>query len=120
MSSIKKIKMIQQEINELLMQLLEIKTIAKGSYGITYRRCGKTNCWCNDKELKGHPYRRITWNDNGVARTKSISEKDKDRVFQLTENYKKFRKFSREVRELEKKKEILLKKHEGEIRVLTK
>ena len=81
-----------------------------GSYNKVYCRCGKRNCWCygevegkkdKDKDKPAHPFRRITWMEKGVSKTKTIPEKDVDWIKQVTENYRKFRKKRKEIQKLQ-------------------
>ena len=61
-------------ITEIIERIIQIKAIIPGTYKEVYRKCGKSYCWCAQKE-KGHPFKRITWSENGKTRTKAIPEK---------------------------------------------
>ena len=85
----------------LLKKLLNEALMVPGTYGEVFVKCGKENCWC--KEKKGHLFRRITWSENGVSKTKSIPEKDIPWIIEATRNYRIFRKMKRELLALESK-----------------
>ena len=74
MSTLKQIKALEKKRDSALDKMLSAKLIAPGSYRQVYCRCGKKNYWCYSG--KGHPYRRITFSEDGKSRTKSISEKN--------------------------------------------
>jgi len=95
----RKLKNIERKRMRLLEELLGIKAMVKGVFGVTYRRCGKSNCWC--AEGKGHEYSRITWSEGGHSRTKSVAVRDQNWVRKMTLNYKRFRELRQELRELE-------------------
>lgn len=109
---IKKIKTLEKSISQTLEEMLSIKKMLPGSYNKVYCRCGKSNCWCygeakgegksKSKDKAGHPFRRITWMEKGVSKTKAIPEKDVDWIKDVTENYRKFRKKRKEIQKLEK------------------
>lgn len=105
---IKKTKTLEKLMGQALDEMLSIKTMLPGSYNKVYCRCGKRNCWCygevegkKDKDKPAHPFRRITWMEKGVSKTKTIPEKDVDWIKQVTENYRKFRKKRKEIQKLQ-------------------
>jgi len=79
----------------LLKKLLSESDIVPGAYRKVFVKCGKEGCWC--KEGQGHPFRRITWSENGKSKTKSIPPEDVDWIIKVTENYRSFRKMRREL-----------------------
>lgn len=121
MSSKNEIKRLNKLKNRILKQVLQIPTMLPGSYNQVYCKCGKKNCWCynsgsgsgNDKVA--HPFRRITWTEKGVAKTKAIPEKDVNWIKEVTENYRNFRKKRKEIQRLEKRIRSLLDQYGKDI-----
>ena len=85
----------------LLENLLSESPIVPGAYRKVFVKCGRENCWC--KEGQGHPFRRITWSENGKSKTKSIPSEDVEWIIKVTENYRNFRKKRRKLSLLETK-----------------
>jgi hypothetical protein len=101
-------------ITELIESILQIKAIIPGTYKEVYRKCGKSYCWCAQKE-KGHPYKRITWSENGKTRTKAIPDEDLAWIKEMTANYKIFRLNRQKLRKYEQRIHKLLDKYEEKI-----
>jgi hypothetical protein len=126
---IKNIKILEKSISQALEEMLSIKKMLPGSYNKVYCKCGKRNCWCygeaegkskdkdkdKDKDKAGHPFRRITWMEKGVSKTKAIPEKDVDWIKEVTENYRKFRKKRKEIQKLEENIRRLLEDYRTHI-----
>jgi hypothetical protein len=124
--NVKKINELIKLISQVLEEMLRIKTMLPGSYNKVYCRCGKRNCWCyakgegksksnKSKDKEGHPYRRITWTEKGVSKTKAIPDKDVDWIKEVTENYRKFRKKRKEIQKLEESIRRLLEDYRNHI-----
>lgn len=96
--SSKKTEKLQLEILSSLEKLGGITSMLKGSYGLTYQRCGKPNCWCAVPDAKGHPSHRVTWNDDGRSYARNIPVNDREWAKRAVENYKLFRKERRHIR----------------------
>ena len=59
--------------DELRRQLAAIGDLRPGSLVQNYRRCGRPECFCADKQHRGHgPYWLLTWSGNGKTRSRSI------------------------------------------------
>lgn len=59
--------------DELRRQLAAIGDLRPGSLVQNYRRCGRPECFCADKQHRGHgPYWLLTWSVNGKTRSRSI------------------------------------------------
>jgi len=116
--TIKKIKKLEEMRGQLIKQILNVREMVKASYGETYRKCGKPTCWC--AENKGHPFRRITWSENGKTRTKSIPQKDIEWIKLETEAYKNFRNHRHELRILELQLKEQLNHYENLVVIKTK
>lgn len=99
MSSKIRLLKLQKEKVALVEELLKAPPMLRGTFGVAYRKCGKPTCWC--AAGTGHPYSRITWSEGARSRTKNIPSQDTDWAKKLTENYRRFRKIRRTLRELE-------------------
>lgn len=117
----KKILVLENSINKILREMLGIKSMLSGSYNKVYCRCGKRNCWCygkgqgKSKDKVGHPFRRITWTEKGVSKTKAIPEKDVGWIKEMTENYRTFQKKRKEIQRLEENIRQLLEEYRTHI-----
>ena len=114
------IKKLTQEIDQIVNEMINISHMIGGSFGTAYRRCGKPNCWCSDKEKLGHPFMRITFNEQRKSRTKAIPANDKEWIKQMTDNYRYFRQNFQKLRQCENKLNELLNQFEQEIKKETK
>ncbi len=114
------IKNVTQEIDQIVNDMINISHMIGGSFGTAYRRCGKPNCWCSDKEKKGHPLVRITFNEQRKSKTKAIPAKDKEWIKEMTDNYKYFRQNFQKLRQCENKLNELLNEFEQEVKKETK
>ena len=85
-----RIKNLEKKRSLIMKEILSFRSMIPGAFKIVYCKCGKENCWCYQK--KGHPFRRITWTENGLSKTKAIPQKDVDWIKEVTGNYRKFRK----------------------------
>ena len=108
------LKNVKKMITELIERIIQIKAIIPGTYKEVYRKCGKSYCWCAQKE-KGHPFKRITWSENGKTRTKAIPDEDIAWIKEMTANYKIFRLNRQKLREYEQRIHKLLDKYEEKI-----
>lgn len=92
----------------ILRSLIDQWPVITGSYDEGYRRCGKSNCWCQNG--KGHLLRRVRWIDNGVSRSKTVKPVEKERIFEAIKNYKIYRDQLKELAmiEVEIKKKLKL------------
>ena len=118
MSTLKQIKALEKKRDRVLEKILSAKLMISGSYKKVYCRCGKKNCWCCNG--KGHPYRRITWSEEGQSRTKSISEKNTGWIKEVTQNYRNFKEGQKQIKKYEEQLKKLLDKHSKEIIVKTR
>ena len=113
MSKLKQIKALEKERASVIEKMLSAKLMAPGAYGQVYCRCGKKNCWCYNG--KGHPYRRISYSEEGQSRTKSIHEKNIGWIKEVTQNYRDFKEGQKKIKEYEERLKKLLDKHSKEI-----
>jgi len=99
MSTPKQIEKLEARRQRLIEELLQVKQMLRGKFGVAYRRCGTPTCWCADSQ--GHPVNRITWTEQSVSRTKAIRKEDISWVKERTETYKRFRKNRQALRVIE-------------------
>lgn len=100
MTTVQRIKTLEEKRQRLIEELLQVEQMLRGSFGVAYRRCGTPTCWCADSH--GHPVNRITWTEQSVSRTKSIREEDIVWVKEQTDAYRRFRKNRKALREVER------------------
>lgn len=110
---------LEKQRADLLRGLRSIRGMIRGSYGMTYRRCGRPTCWCMQDE-KGHPYHRITWTKDAIPGTKAIPQEDVSWIKEMTGNYRRYQELKTRLREKEQKLRISLNKLEEEIILRTK
>ncbi len=110
------IKNTLQEMNQIVNEMILVSDMVGGSFGITYRKCGKANCWCSTKEQKGHPFLRITFVENRKSRTKAIPKKDNEWIKDMTNNYKNFRQNFQKLRQYQNSLNKLLNQFEKEVK----
>jgi len=108
-----KLKNLVKKLTIILKELLSFHLMLPGSFNEVYCKCGKENCWCHDKD--GHPFRRITWSENGLSKTKAIPKEDTNWIINVTKSYRIFRKKRREIKKLEKQLKGLLDDYEKNI-----
>lgn len=113
MSIKKRIKILEKQRNALLHKLLGTQHMLRGTLGITYRKCGKPNCWCANES--GHPYCRITWSENSQSKTRAIPQADANKVEDLTQSYRIFKENRKALREINKKIKLLFDQFENQI-----
>lgn len=101
MNILKQIKTLNQKRDDLFEELLKLNQMIPGTYNLVYCKCGHAGCWCA-KEEKGHPFRRITWSENGRSKTKSVKEGDIEWVKDFTGNYRQYRSLKKEIENIEK------------------
>ncbi len=64
---------LQQRRQELLARIAALGDLRPGSLVQNYRRCGRPNCFCADKQHPGHgPYWLLTRTVQGKTRSQSI------------------------------------------------
>ena len=113
MSTLKQIKALEKERASVIEKMLYQKLMVPGAYREVYCMCGKKNCWCYSG--KGHPYRRISYSEEGQSRTKSISEKNIEWIMEVTQNDRNFKEGQKKIKEYEERLKKLLDKHSKEI-----
>ncbi|MCP4409572.1 MAG: hypothetical protein GY807_17845 [Gammaproteobacteria bacterium] len=118
MSSETRIKQLERQRQTLIQELLNTPQMIRGSFGITYRKCGKSNCWC--AQGTGHPLKRIAWTENARSRTQTIPTEDIAWIETMTHNYRRFRKNRQALRALERQINTVIDEFEANIVAVTK
>ena len=114
------VKKVTQQIDQIANEMINISHMIGGSFGFAYRRCGKANCWCSNKDKPGHPIVRITFTEQRKSRSKAIPSKDKEWIKEMTDNYRSFRQHFQELRQCENKLNELLNQFEQDVKKETK
>jgi hypothetical protein len=114
MSIVKKLKSVKESRNKIVTELIETRSMLRGSFEINYRRCGKATCWCATSE-EGHPCNRITGRKDTLGFTITIRKEDVEWIKQVTQAYKRFRKLRQKLRELNEEERLLLNQLEEEL-----
>ena len=116
MSTIKELKILFYEYENIILEMIELTRMIPGSYKEVMRKCGKENCWCYDNpEGKGHILRRITWTENGKSRSLSIKEENVKDVRIITNSFKRFKEKKRLLQEKEKQIHKFVNRFEKEM-----
>ena len=113
------IKNTAREIEQIVTEMTAISQMVGGSFGTTYRKCGKGNCWCSEEHQKGHPSLRITYTLKRTSRTKAIPKEDKEWIKERTDAYRNFRQHFQKLRQCEKKLHELLHQFEKDVKTNT-
>ena len=114
MSTIKELNERKNELCALIEIIIETKRMIPGTYKEVYRKCGKSYCWCA-KEKKGHPFKRITWSENGKPRSKAIPKEDVSWVKIITSHYNSLKVYRQKLRKCVREIADLLDKYEAQI-----
>jgi len=99
MTIVKKIKSLEKKRTQIIKTIFGLSPVLPGSYKKVYRKCGKSNCWCNDQ--KGHSLKRITWTEKGRSHSKAVKDEDIVWVIKATKNYRKFREMIKILKKIE-------------------
>jgi uncharacterized protein YjiS (DUF1127 family) len=114
MATPNEIKQAGRRISRLVETLALTKAMVRGSFTTVHRRCGKQTCWCADPGQKGHACTRITWTENGISRTRTVHQEDRERLRKAVNSYRMYRRNRRQLRSEEELLEKLLDAHEKE------
>jgi hypothetical protein len=114
MATSDQIRQVIRKIESIVDALMQTRSMVKGSFSTVYRKCGKPTCWCADAAQGGHVSTRITWNESGISRTRTVNEADRKRLHDATESYRKYRQGRRELRIQVRRLEELLDKLEAQ------
>lgn len=100
---------IKQQLSRLcsiVENMLALSGMMRASFGTTYRRCGKSTCWCADPDEKGHPCTKLMWTDETGPKTRAVRNEDTQTVLEAIGQYREFKKarriFRTEARQLDK------------------
>jgi len=115
MSSIKRLKNLENQRKALLDELLEIREMIPGSYNEVGLKCGKKNCWCYKDEKMAHISKRITWSESGKSRMKTIPDESVPWIMEMTEKHRTYRRIRRGLRQIDNLYNEALDRMETEI-----
>jgi hypothetical protein len=90
---------LENRRERILSELLDVKTMLRGSFATILTKCGKDNCWC--KEGKGHPHPRITWSEKGRPFTRKVPRDYIEWISEVTSSFRQFRALRRKMVKLE-------------------
>jgi hypothetical protein len=89
---------IKQQLSRLcstVESMLALSGMMRASFGTTYRRCGKSTCWCSNPDEKGHPCTKLMWTDETGPKSRSVRNEDTMTVLEAIEQYREFKKSRR-------------------------
>ena len=92
---------LERRQGELKAELSKLRDMPRGSLVARYRKCGKARCCCADEQHAGHgPSLSLTWQDGGKTRTKIIPAAALERTKAQIDEFRRFRRLSRELVEV--------------------
>jgi len=92
---------LERRQSELKAELSNVQDMRRGSLVERYRRCGKANCCCADRQHSGHgPSLSLTWQHEGKTRTKIIAVEAAEQTKAQIAEFRRFRRLSRELVEV--------------------
>lgn len=100
----------ENQFQELLSKLLELDRMVWGSFCLIHVKCGNKYCQCKNGKL--HPHRRMSWRENGKGLSRAVPKEDYDWIEEMTGKYREFKILRRELRTLEEEIEELLDAYE--------
>ena len=83
------IENLHQQRSLLMQELFALFPVVPGAFREVFRRCGKPTCWCAQSQ-RGHPLKRITWTEDGVSKSKAVSDETIDWFIISTSNRRQF------------------------------
>lgn len=107
---LRKIKIKEKQLQRILTKLLKSDRMVWGSFCLIHVKCGNKYCQCKDGKL--HPHRRMSWREGGRGLSRAVPKEEYDWIEEMTENYREFKKFRKELRNLEEELEGLLDTYE--------
>ena len=110
---LKKIQETEKQRQQLMVELLDLRKMVRGSFCTIHVKCGKKYCRCQKGQL--HPHRRMSLRENGKAFSRAVPKEEYEWIGEMTGNYRKFQQLRKEIFELEKKTREFLEDYEREI-----
>lgn len=107
---LKKIKNKEERFQELLSKLFGLNSMVWGSFCLIHVKCGNKYCQCKDGKL--HPHRRMSWREDGRGLSRAVPKEDYSWIEEMTGNYREFKKLRRELRSIEEEIDVLLDAYE--------
>lgn len=112
------LKKNEKNRQKLVMRLLDIGEMVRGSFCQIYVKCGKDNCWC--KTGKGHLHQRMSFREDGKSHQRAVPKEEYDWIEDMTNRFREFRKLRKDIVKLEKSMKDLLNEYEEEVVKKTK
>ena len=101
-----KIKKAEKERADLLLSLLKIETMVRGSFCEIFVKCGKKSCWCVNG--KGHSHQRLSWHEQGISFSRAVPKEDYQWIESMTHNFREYREIRKKIMKIESKISELL------------
>lgn len=101
----KPIEQFEQHRRDLHQQMVAVGDFRPGMISVNYRKCGKKNCACYQKDHPGHGPQYL-WNttQNGKSRAQNLRlGPELEKARREIENYKKFHRLCQETIEVNEK-----------------
>jgi hypothetical protein len=88
----------QAKIEKIKLQLSELGEMRPGSISEQYNVCGRPNCKCKDPEQpkKHGPYYQLSYSHQGRSTTEFIKKELVSEVRQQLDNYRTFKRLTKE------------------------
>jgi len=86
------LQQLEARRRQVLAQLSVPRDLRRGSISETYRRCGKSGCWCSQSDQAGHgPFYAFTTKVDG--KTQSVQLRPGPELIKLEEQVAAYREF---------------------------
>lgn len=86
------LQQLEARRHQLLLELAQPRDLRRGSITETYRRCGKSSCWCHAAGPAGHgPFYAFTTKVNG--KTQTVQLRAGPELAKLQEQVQAYRQF---------------------------
>lgn len=95
---------------KLLLDLLKIQEMIRGTFRTVHVKCGKKNCHCRSGE--GHLHQRMALHKDGKGFQRAVPREDRAWAREMAGNYHNFRAIRKEISTLDKEIKSLLDSYE--------
>ncbi len=109
---LRKIEENENTRRNLIVDLIKVKKMVKGSFCQIHVKCGKKNCWCTTG--KGHSHWRMSIKEKGKSFSRAVPPEEYDWIKEMTTNYREFKKLRKQIIELETETKNLLDSYESD------
>jgi hypothetical protein len=108
-----KILKLEKKRQELIEELFSISEMVQGSFCCISVKCGRASCRCNRGQL--HPHYRMSMRREGKQISRAVPKEEYKWIAEVTNNYRRYRKLMKAIRDVEAKTRTVLNKHEIEM-----